>query len=159
MDKNAAMMALAQRALSHFIQGSTDSADDVMTLEVDAYINPQRYQAERQQIFKRLPLALALSLELPQPGCVKAVTVIDTPVLITRDENEQVHAFVNACRHRGARLCDDGASRCSAFTCPYHAWRYNLNGDLISRYGAKRISPMKDAQTAGFDHIKAVVPL
>jgi phenylpropionate dioxygenase-like ring-hydroxylating dioxygenase large terminal subunit len=52
-----------------------------------------------------------------------------TPILAVRGADGVVRAFRNACRHRGAQLVDGAGCR-SAFSCPYHAWTYGLDGAL-----------------------------
>ena len=130
------MTGLARRALQHLQANTTDMAPATARQPVSAYIDRDRYQAERQRIFKQLPLALALSLELPNPGDYKAMTVLDIPIIIVRNDDGVVRCFINACRHRGARLCSDGTASCRVFACPYHAWTYDRDGALVGRYAA-----------------------
>lgn len=131
------MMGLATRALVHFQEQTTDMAPGTMQQPIDAYINNDRYQAERERIFRQLPLALALTLELPEPGDYKAMTILETPIIICRNDDGVVKCFLNACRHRGSRLCDDGTSSSRVFSCPYHAWTYDRDGALVGRYAAE----------------------
>jgi phenylpropionate dioxygenase-like ring-hydroxylating dioxygenase large terminal subunit len=134
MKRSDEMRTLAQRALNHFQHRTTDQADEIMVMPVDAYLSASRYRAEVERIFKHLPLALALSLELPEPGSYRAMTVLDLPVLLVRGEDGVARAFLNACRHRGAKLCDDGSGSARVFACPYHAWAYDDHGRLVGRY-------------------------
>ncbi len=131
------MRALTRRALAHFCAGSTDQAPTTMSNPVAAYADPARYAREIDRIFRQLPLALALSLELPAPASYRAMYVLETPVLLVRGADGRVRAFLNVCRHRGARLCAPGSGNARIITCPYHAWSYNDRGALISRYGAE----------------------
>ena len=140
------MQSLARRALTHFNQGTTDQAPGVMTMPVAAYTDPERYRRERTRIFLELPLALALSIELPAPGNYRAMQVLDVPVLLIRGSDGQARAFLNVCRHRGARLCDVGAGKARAITCPYHAWSYNDRGALVSRYAADTFGDVDHAE-------------
>ena len=128
---------LARRALAHFQRRSTDRAPGQMRLAVDAYTDPERYQREVQRLFRERPIAVALSIELPEPGSYKAETLMGRPLLVTRDEDGNAHAFLNVCRHRGAIVCPAGAGRRKRFTCPYHAWTYDLRGKLVGVYGAR----------------------
>lgn len=142
---SAEMMSLARRALTHFENQTTDQADATMDMPVDAYVGESRYRAEMERVFKHLPLALALSLELPEPGCYRALTVLDVPVLLVRGEDRKVRAFLNVCRHRGAKLCPDGADKTRVFACPYHAWTYDHEGALVGRYAAETFGEVDDA--------------
>lgn len=146
MPRRDVMMGLAQRALDHFEAGTTDLADAVMGMPVSAYTDPERYQRERQTVFGTLPLGLALSIELPQPGDYKAMTVMETPLLLVRGDDGVCRAFLNVCRHRGARLTGDGCGNTRVFSCPYHAWVYNRVGKLIGRYGAESFGTVDAAE-------------
>lgn len=66
-----------------------------------SYTNPHRWRAEVDLIFKRVPLLLALTCEMPKAGNYKAMEVLGLPILITRDGADTVRAFLNACSHRG----------------------------------------------------------
>lgn len=145
MEDSTTLLALAERALHHYQQGTTDSADAPMKMSLAAYQDPSRYAAERERVFKNLPLALALSLELPKVGDYKALTVLETPVLLSRGDDGQVRAFLNVCRHRGAQVCADGCANARVFSCPYHAWVYDRQGALVGRYGEDTFGPVDEA--------------
>ena len=105
MHDQADLIDLARRALAHEQKRTTDQASDIMRMPVSAYTDEVRYSAERDRIFKTLPLAMALSLELPEPGDYKTLDSLETPVLLVRGDDGKVRAFLNACSHRGARVC------------------------------------------------------
>lgn len=136
MTRHQEMLGLTRRALAHFRSGTTDQAPAVMHMPVDAYVDPARYQREVERVFKHLPQALALRVEIPQAGDYRAMQVLDVPVLMVRGKDGRARAFLNACRHRGAKICQHGSGTARVFTCPYHAWAYNDQGALISRYAA-----------------------
>ena len=129
------MMALVHRALLHYKNKTTDQAKGIMTMPIEAYINEERYLKEKDRIYKKLPLALCLSKEVPENQTYRAMNVIDTPVLITRGQDSKVRAFLNVCRHRGSKICEEGSGKTRVFSCPYHAWVYNHKGELTGLYG------------------------
>jgi len=131
------MTELVKRALDHFENKTTDQAKEVMSNSIEAYVDPVRYNKEIERIYKNLPLALCLSSELKNENSYRAMKVIDTPVLITRGQDMKVRAFLNVCRHRGSQVCEEGSGEKRNFICPYHAWTYNLEGQLIGMYGEK----------------------
>ena len=137
------MISLVKRALDHYQNKTTDQASDVMSNSIDAYVDEDRYQKEVDRIFKRLPLALCLSRELPKDNTHRAMNVIDTPVLITRGKDSKVRAFLNVCRHRGSKICEEGTGKKRNFVCPYHAWTYDHEGKLIGMYGEKTFGDIK----------------
>ena len=109
-----------------------------------AYASPERFEAELRVLFGRMPLLAALSCEVAAPGSFRTVVLGRVPVVLVRQDDGAVRAFVNACRHRGATIfgaeSGDGLRR---ITCPYHSWTYGLDGGLRSFPGAE----------AGFDDI------
>ena len=74
---------------------------------------------------------LCLEAELPSTGDYVATHAGDTPIIVVRAEDGFLYAFENRCAHRGALLALDGRGQTKDFTCVYHAWTHNLQGDLI----------------------------
>ena len=126
---------LAARALKHFNEGTTDQAPSQMQIPVTAYTDEAQFQAERQAVFFESPIAVALSLEIPNPGDFLTQTIMGKPLLLTRDTEGMLHCFLNVCRHRGAKVCPAEKGHQSRFSCPYHAWTYSNKGELIGVYG------------------------
>ena len=125
------LVAIAKRNLELARTGDNDLVDSVVSVPARNYFDPKRWETELNQIFKRLPLTLAFTAELPNPGDYKAMDVVGTPVLISRGADGNVRAFVNTCSHRGAVLVTEGTGSARRFTCPYHAWSYDQKGDLV----------------------------
>ena len=82
-------------------------------------------------MFRTTPLVIAFSSELSEPGSYWAKTMVGVPVLLTRQKSGEVRMFINACRHRGAKVAPEGQGAGSRLTCIYHAWTYGLDGKLI----------------------------
>jgi phenylpropionate dioxygenase-like ring-hydroxylating dioxygenase large terminal subunit len=118
--------------LEYVEKGTTFSTPRLMEVPAASYTDPQQWQREMERIFARVPLMLALSCELPKPGDYKAMEAVGRPVLITRDKDGRVHAFLNVCAHRGAPVAEDGHGNCARFTCPYHGWTFANDGRLIA---------------------------
>ena len=125
------LRGLAKRAHHHFKNKTTDQAGSPLQLPVGAYLDEERFKREFERVFTKLPLGLALSIELPEPGTYLAKTVCRKPVLLTRDKHGKARAFLNVCRHRGATVCAEGAGKKSRFACPYHSWTYAADGELV----------------------------
>lgn len=94
------------------------------------YASPERFERENAMIFCRKPVIAAHSTELDGPSAFVTREISGMPVLLTRDEDGVASAFLNICRHRGARLEREGAGCKRVFTCPYHGWSYTNRGDL-----------------------------
>lgn len=90
------------------------------------------YKAEQAHLFRGACWNyLCLEAELPRPGDYCTSSIGDAPIIVARDLDGELYAFENRCAHRGALLAlDDRGSSASGFTCVYHAWSYNLQGDL-----------------------------
>ncbi|HET8744669.1 MAG TPA: aromatic ring-hydroxylating dioxygenase subunit alpha [Ramlibacter sp.] len=88
-------------------------------------------EAEQRRIFEG-PVwnFLGLEAEVPNAGDFKSTFVGRMPVVMTRDTDGEVYAFENRCAHRGALICLDEFGNAPEHTCVYHAWRYDLQGNL-----------------------------
>ena len=128
---------LLERVLEHYRAGTTHEAADQWTEPVANYLDADRWQRETDAVHRTVPLPLAMSCELPGPNTYKAIDVLGLPVLITRDRQGAVHAMINACRHRGAKLLEPGCGVSKRLTCPYHSWSYDLSGELRGVYAEK----------------------
>ena len=74
---------------------------------------------------------LALEVELAEAGDFLTTQVGDTPVIVTRDTDNEIYAFENRCAHRGALIClENRGKHRKDFSCVYHAWNYDPQGNL-----------------------------
>lgn len=140
------LIEMAREALSHARAGTIEQAEQVSSVPASHYYDPGHWELEIDRVFKRLPLMLATSAELPRPGDYKAMDAGGTPVLITRDPEGNIRAFINSCAHRGAQVVDEGCGHAARFTCPYHAWSYNHAGDLTHIYTPKDFGELDKSQ-------------
>ncbi len=104
--------------------------DAVATSPVARYTCPERFSRERQKLFRALPAVVAHGGELAGPDSFLARDFAGLPLLLTRDSDGAVHAFLNVCRHRGTRLVDEPSGCRRRFICPYHAWTFDNRGAL-----------------------------
>jgi phenylpropionate dioxygenase-like ring-hydroxylating dioxygenase large terminal subunit len=98
---------------------------------ISAFHDESVYRAELEKIFARCWLFLGHETQLRHPGDYISTRMGEDEVVVTRNSEGRVRAFLNSCRHRGPKLCraDQGNSR--ALRCPYHGWTYDLDGNLI----------------------------
>ncbi len=125
------LVEMTRRHIAHAKAGTQDQAPAIYSVPALNYYGADRWQAEMQHIFKRLPLTLGISSELREPGAYQALEVAGVPVLLTRASDGVIRAFVNTCSHRGAIIVPEGVGRARRFACPYHAWTYNQKGALV----------------------------
>jgi len=100
-------------------------------------VSPEFYELERDAIFKRAWLNVGRIEDLPRKGSyfTKEIAIARASIVIVRGMDDEVRAFHNICRHRGNKLVWDDFPReesrgfCRQFTCKYHGWRYDLEGN------------------------------
>lgn len=135
---------LGRRTLALLDQKTTDMAPHVLEEPLDGYTSEEQFASERRVVFNRLPMFVGLSVDLPEPGSWMTFDQTGTPMLVTRDGDGRVRAFLNMCQHRGVRVvdagCGGGARR---FTCPFHGWVYDLAGRLVGVPGGEGFSDMR----------------
>ncbi|MCG5213861.1 aromatic ring-hydroxylating dioxygenase subunit alpha [Streptosporangium sp. KLBMP 9127] len=127
----------------------------VSTLPGRYYTDPAVFAEEQQHVFESMWVCLARSADLAVPGAFRTFTVGSESVIVTRARDGSCRAFLNVCRHRGARLCvaESGQVR-RAFQCPYHAWTYDLDGRLIA---APNLTSMPDVDRVAYGLINVHV--
>ncbi|MET9296316.1 aromatic ring-hydroxylating dioxygenase subunit alpha [Streptomyces sp. NPDC003077] len=124
------------------------SADDLLpTLPGSWYTDSRVFAREREHLFEALWICAVRAADLEGPGAFRTVQVGRESVLVVRDRDGGLGAFLNVCRHRGARLCteESGTVR-RTLRCPYHAWSYDLEGRLVA---APHFPRMPEAVRAG----------
>jgi salicylate 5-hydroxylase large subunit len=95
------------------------------------YTNDAIYQRELERLFYSGHWCyVGLDCEIPNAGDFKRTVVGERSVIMVRDKNGDINVIENRCAHRGVAFCRERTGNASSFTCPYHQWNYNLQGDL-----------------------------
>jgi len=150
---------LFQRLLAEFGRREDPEWDRTESrLSASVYHDPARYDAEMARLFRRLPMCLGPADQLRESGDVLARDVTGLPLLLARDSAGEVGVFLNACRHRGARLLAERDTVCqrSTLSCPYHGWTYDLNGSLVS-VPRREAFPALDLAARGLRRLSSIV--
>jgi len=116
--------------IDHYLETSTTTmAEEEYLNPVGVYGDPDFARRERE-LFRTVPVVIAHESKIPNPGDFVTHDQSGVPVLVVRQEDGGVRAFINLCRHRGAKLAleDEGCAR--RFTCIYHAWSFKPDGSL-----------------------------
>lgn len=139
------MRDLERRAVAHLAGGgSTDLANAPMTISAREYTDPARFEAEKRELFGKLPLLAGLSLDIPAPGDAMLFDHAGPAILIVRGEDGKARAFLNMCTHRGARLVTE-CQRRKLIVCPFHAWSFDTRGRLIGVPGEEAFEGIERA--------------
>lgn len=101
--------------------------------------DPDIYELEREKIFGTTWQFLGHETELKEPGSYVTRWMVNDPILLVKDGKGEIKAYLNSCTHRGTQLCTADRGKKKTFTCPYHGWSYNLNGELIGIVAGNKI--------------------
>lgn len=98
----------------------------------EIFHNQDIYEQELREIFARSWVFLAHETMIPKPGDFIQNYIGEDPVVIVRQKDGGVVAFLNQCRHRGMRLCRADRGNAKNFTCSFHGWSYGIDGSLLN---------------------------
>jgi phenylpropionate dioxygenase-like ring-hydroxylating dioxygenase large terminal subunit len=102
-----------------------------MKVPARSYTDPDQFRREMDEIFLKVPLLVALSCDVREPGEYLSYSVAGRPIIVLRGDDGRVRTVLNVCRHRGARLTEEHCGSARRFTCPYHSWSYDRQGTLV----------------------------
>jgi len=94
------------------------------------YESPELYALEKDKIYMKDWLAVARAEEIAAPGDFMTFEIVGEPIVVSRHKDGKLYAYYNSCAHRGVAVAA-GRGNAAKFTCPYHAWTYDLSGKLL----------------------------
>ncbi|WP_034410487.1 aromatic ring-hydroxylating oxygenase subunit alpha [Derxia gummosa] len=100
-------------------------------LDAPFYTDEAIYKLDIEAIFGKHWIYVGVEPEVAEAGDFLTVEIGGESVLVVRHDDGSLRAFHNVCRHRGARLCEEKHGSVGNLVCPYHAWTYNLDGELV----------------------------
>jgi len=124
------MSTVAQDASIKIRQGFDPEPSRSLSLHKNAYVAPEWFNADRDAILKRSWQWVCHVEKLRDPGAYVTVEIGGDPIAIVRDRDGTLRAFYNVCKHRAHELLS-GEGTTTRIMCPYHAWVYGLNGQLV----------------------------
>ncbi|RNG21619.1 aromatic ring-hydroxylating oxygenase subunit alpha [Streptomyces botrytidirepellens] len=127
-------------------------------IDRNIFHDPRIYDLELERIFKRCWLFLAHTSQLSDPGSYITTLMGRDNVIVVRDQDGQIRAYLNTCPHRGNLLVRPDRGSSNSFICPYHRWTFSLDGKLINMHEKEAFerSPGFDASQLGLRPVAQV---
>ncbi|ATW03324.1 MAG: aromatic ring-hydroxylating dioxygenase subunit alpha [Parasphingorhabdus sp.] len=94
------------------------------------YSSEELYKQELERIFGRCWLFLVHTSQIPKAGDYFRTFMGEDDVIVIRQKDGSIKAFLNSCTHRGNRICRADRGNAKAFTCNYHGWSFAPDGSL-----------------------------
>ena len=107
------------------------------SLDQRFYTDPAIYDLEIEKIVNRNWILAGHASQLPEPGDFKVLNVAQESAIIVRGKDGKLKGFANVCRHRGSLVCLEEEGHADKFTCPYHGWMYDIDGNLTAARNMK----------------------
>jgi phenylpropionate dioxygenase-like ring-hydroxylating dioxygenase large terminal subunit len=135
---------LGKRVLANVDADRGDYTDAVLRVPASQYVDRELFAREVEVVFRRNPILVALSCDIPEAGDFTSIEIADRPIVVMRGEDGVARTFLNACRHRGAAVV---AGHCFGhgrrLTCPYHSWVYDTAGKLVGVPGKEAFGELE----------------
>jgi phenylpropionate dioxygenase-like ring-hydroxylating dioxygenase large terminal subunit len=123
-------ISLLKRLLHYVDTRTTALADAPWRNEVSVYTDTERLAEEQRILFRQHPIVMGFASEWSAPGSFRTDDYAGVPILVVRGRDNKLRAFLNVCRHRGAKVAQ-GCGSARLFSCPYHGWTYDLSGKVM----------------------------
>ncbi|RTR29175.1 aromatic ring-hydroxylating dioxygenase subunit alpha [Robertmurraya yapensis] len=102
------------------------------TLKGPLYTSSEIFALEKEHIYSKEWIFVGYECDVAEAGQYITLNVEGENIVIVRGKDYVLRAFLNVCRHRGAKLCTDPCGKRAVLQCPYHSWSYGLDGNLLS---------------------------
>ncbi|PWU07821.1 MAG: (2Fe-2S)-binding protein [Terriglobia bacterium] len=102
------------------------------TLSARYYTGPDTFRQEMESFYFRDWIYAGREESIAAPGDYFLCEFAGESLIVVRSQSGALRAFYNVCRHRGTRLCTEGAGQFGGrVQCPYHGWTYDFDGRLL----------------------------
>lgn len=125
--------------MSAVIKEPTQTIDELLvsrkpgySLQQRFYTDPDVYKLELEKIVYRNWILAGHVSQVAEPGDFRVFSAAGESAIIVRGKDGMLKAFANVCRHRGSLVCLEAHGHVDKFTCPYHGWMYDIDGNLIA---------------------------
>jgi len=108
-----------------------DKERGIFQVDRAAFTDAEMFELELKYVFERNWVYVAHESQVAKPHDFLTTKIGRVPVIITRDKGGDIRGMINACAHRGARVCREKAGNKKTFTCSFHGWTYSSAGDVL----------------------------
>ena len=133
---------MTARALENLLVDNVE--DGLFRVNRRVFTDPAILELEKRRVFEHCWVYAGHESEIPRPGDFRARHVAGRPIILVRGSDNEVRVLLNTCTHRGSLVCRQPSGNTKSFQCPYHAWTFSNQGDLIG-------VPGEDAYSEAFD--------
>lgn len=122
---------LIRRLQGYEEASTTGMSQSVTTNDIDTYLSPEQFAKEKALLFRNYPILITQSSQVRNPGDFVTHNDTGVPLLVVRGRDGRLNAFMNVCKHRGAKVALEASGNVKkGFLCPFHAWNFDLDGRL-----------------------------
>ncbi len=125
------------------LDGSAEDVETCVAMPPEVYTSEEWFEFEKRAVWDREWVCVGHHGLVPKPGDHVSITVNDDPFLVLRGDDGEVHVMSAVCQHRGYRLGEE-CGNTHVFTCPFHGWSYDLNGQLLGAPEMSENVPLKE---------------
>ena len=122
---------LLKGLINHLDFKTNVDAGGIMRAPADTYTCEDRFNLEWESFFKNHPQIIGLSGDLAEPNSFLTIEEFGSSIIAVRDSEGTFKAYANVCSHRGAQVEQEKRGTKSKFSCPFHGWTFDNNGDLV----------------------------
>jgi len=133
-----------------------DPEKGIYRMRRDVFMDEDLFELEMKHIFEGNWVYVAHESQIPNPNDFFTTNIGRQPIILARNKDGQLNAFINACSHRGATLCRTKKGNKGVYSCPFHGWSFNSNGNLVKVKDPDDAGYPESFNTAGSHDLKRV---
>jgi len=145
----AASSGASPASVPPILRKTAEPPMDTALITKERYLSPEFMRLEWERMWPRVWLYAGPLTDLAEAGDFFTFEIGPESVIVVRGDDGEVRAMYNVCQHRGRRIRPQGCGHARGFTCPYHRWRYSLDGRLLSAPDAEFDFPQGDPVACG----------
>lgn len=119
----------SDQAVAELLEAAHRPMEDAVAMPPSVYTSQNFLRSELDHVFGKDWICVGRSSRLANTGDYIALEIAEQPIVVLRDRSGELKAFSNVCLHRMSTIVE-GEGNARVLVCPYHAWTYDLEGNL-----------------------------